>query len=47
MSKSTTQKIKGIAIIIMLAHHFIIIPFFELPYVITMFGYTCKICVAI
>ena len=47
MDKKTTQMIKGIAILIMLAHHFIVIPFSELPYLITLFGYACKICVAI
>lgn len=47
MSKSTTQKIKGIAILIMIMHHFIVIPFSEFPYLITLFGYACKICVAI
>lgn len=47
MDKKTTQMIKGIAILIMIAHHFIVIPFSELPYLITLFGYACKICVAI
>lgn len=47
MDKKTTQMIKGVAILIMLAHHFIVIPFSELPYLITLFGYACKICVAI
>ena len=47
MDKKTTQMIKGIAILIMLAHHFIVIPFTELPYLVTLFGYACKICVAI
>lgn len=46
MNKKTTQMIKGIAILIMIAHHFIVIPFSELPYLITLFGYSCKICVA-
>lgn len=31
----------------MLMHHFIVIPFTELPYLVTLFGYACKICVAI
>lgn len=47
MDKKTTQMIKGIAILIMIAHHFIVIPFSELPYLVTLFGYACKICVAI
>lgn len=47
MDKKTTQSIKGIAILIMLAHHFIVMPLVELPYVIRLFGYACKICVAI
>ena len=47
MDKSTTKKIKGIAILIMLMHHFIVFPLTELPYLITLFGYACKICVAI
>lgn len=47
MSKNTTQRIKGIAILIMIMHHFIVIPFSEFPYLITLFGYACKICVAI
>lgn len=47
MSKNTTQKIKGIAILIMIMHHFIVYSFFEVSYLITLFGYACKICVAI
>lgn len=47
MNKKTTQMIKGIAILIMIMHHFIVIPFSELSYLITLFGYACKICVAI
>lgn len=47
MDKKTTQMIKGIAILIMIAHHFIVIPFSDLPYLVTLFGYACKICVAI
>lgn len=47
MNKKTTQQIKGIAILIMILHHFIVIPFSELPYIITIFGNACKICVAI
>lgn len=39
--------IKGMAIIIMITHHFIVMPFIELPYLVTLFGYACKICVAI
>lgn len=38
MNKKTTQMIKGIAILIMIMHHFIVIPFSELPYLITLFG---------
>lgn len=47
MEKNTTQMIKGMAIIIMITHHFIVMPFIELPYLVTLFGYACKICVAI
>lgn len=47
MNKNTTQMIKGIAILIMIMHHFIVIPFSELPYLVTLFGYACKICVAV
>lgn len=47
MEKKTTQMIKGIAIIVMITHHFIVMPFFKFPYFITLFGYACKICVAI
>lgn len=39
--------IKGIAILIMLAHHFIVFPFNNLPDLVTLFGQACKICVAI
>lgn len=39
--------IKGVAILIMLAHHFIVMPFSEMPYLVALFGYACKICVAI
>ena len=47
MDKKTTQMIKGIAILIMLAHHFIVFPFCNLPHVVILFGQACKICVAI
>lgn len=49
MDKKMTQNIKGIAILIMLMHHFIVIPIncTEFPYIINLFGYFCKICVAI
>ena len=47
MEKKITQMIKGMAIIIMITHHFIVMPFIELPYLVTLFGYACKICVAI
>lgn len=47
MEKKTTQMIKGMAILIMITHHFIVMPFIELPYLVTLFGYACKICVAI
>ena len=47
MDKKTTQMIKGIAILIMIAHHFIVIPFTEMTYLVTLFGYACKICVAV
>lgn len=47
MDKKTTQMIKGIAILIMIAHHFIVFPFSDLPYLVTVFGQACKICVAI
>lgn len=46
MNKNTTQMIKGIAIMTMIMHHFIVITFTELPYIIILFGYACKICVA-
>lgn len=38
---------KGIAILIMIAHHFIVMSFLDLPYLVTLFGEACKICVAI
>ena len=47
MDKKTTQMIKGIAILIMLAHHFIVFSFSELPHGVMVFGAACKICVAI
>lgn len=47
MSKNTTQKIKGIAILIMMMHHFILNLFFESSYFISLLGIACKICVAI
>ena len=47
MNRKTTQMIKGIAILIMIAHHFIVFPFVKLPYFITLFGEACKICVAV
>ena len=47
MDKKTTQMIKGVAILIMIMHHFIVIPFTEFGYIITKFGYACKICVGI
>lgn len=47
MDKKTTQMIKGMAIVIMLAHHFIVFSFSELPQGVTLFGVACKICVAI
>lgn len=47
MDKKTTQMIKGIAILLMIAHHFIVFPFSELPYLVTLFGDACKLCVAI
>lgn len=47
MDKQTTQKIKGIAILIMIAHHFIVFPFTSLPLILILFGESCKICVAI
>lgn len=47
VDKKTTQMIKGIAILIMLAHHFIVFPFCNLPHVVILFGQACKICVAI
>lgn len=47
MDKKTIQMIKGIAILIMLAHHFIVFSFSELPHGVMVFGAACKICVAI
>lgn len=47
MDKGTTQAIKGIAILIMIMHHFLVFPFFEVSRVLTTFGQACKICVAI
>lgn len=48
MNKTMTQMIKGIAILIMLAHHFIVMPLsIDFPYLILKFGNACKICVAI
>lgn len=47
MDKKTTQMIKGMAILIMLAHHFIAFSFSELPHSVMLFGVSCKICVAI
>ena len=47
MNKKITQMIKGIAILLMIAHHFIIMPFAEFPYLVILFGQACKICVAI
>lgn len=47
MEKKTTQMIKGIAILIMIAHHFIVFSVNSMPYFIILFGQACKICVAI
>lgn len=47
MTKSITQMIKGVAILIMLLHHFLVFPFSEFSNIITLFGVACKICVAI
>ena len=47
MNKKTTQMIKCIAILIMIMYHFVVVPFSELPYLVTLFGDACKICVAI
>lgn len=47
MDKKTSQMMKGIAILIMIAHHFIVMSFLDLPYLVTLFGEACKICVAI
>lgn len=46
MNKNTTQKIKGVAILIMIAHHFIVFSFLDLSRVTMLFGESCKICVA-
>lgn len=46
MDKKATQMIKGIAILIMIAHHFIIFSVSDLPYIVTLLGQACKICVA-
>lgn len=42
-----TAKIKGVAILIMLLHHFIVIPFSEFPIWVRHIGAACKICVAL
>lgn len=47
MNKKTTQMIKGVAILIMIAHHFIIFSFTRVPYIVMLFGKSCKICVGI
>lgn len=47
MEKKTTQMIKGIAILIMIAHHFIVFSVNSMPYFVILFGQACKICVAI
>lgn len=47
LSKQASQMIKGVAILVMLLHHFIVIPFSELPHLVSVFGHACKICVAI
>lgn len=47
MGKEMTMKIKGVAILIMICHHFIVIPFSEFPVFVKAFGGACKICVAI
>lgn len=47
MGKEMTTKIKGIAILIMICHHFIVIPFSEFSVFVKAFGAACKICVAI
>lgn len=38
---------KKIASLIMIAHHFIVMSFLDLPYLVTLFGYAYKICLAI
>ncbi|MDB8729838.1 hypothetical protein PNW06_10445 [[Ruminococcus] gnavus] len=47
MGKEISMKIKGVAILIMLCHHFIVMPFSEFPVLVKAFGDACKICVAI
>lgn len=48
MNKKTTQMIKGIAILIMIMHHFCTTTLFpDLSAGFVKFGATCKICVAI
>lgn len=47
MDKKMTSKIKGVAILIMLLHHFIEIPFSEFPIWVRHIGAACKICVAL
>lgn len=49
MNKKMTQMIKGLAILTMLMHHFIVIPVnsIEFSYITSLFGYFCKICVAL
>lgn len=48
MAKDTTQKIKGVAILIMIFHHFIVYGYgVEFPRIISMLGHQAKICVGI
>lgn len=47
MGKEMSAKIKGVAILIMLCHHFIVMPFSDFPVLVKAFGGACKICVAI
>lgn len=49
MNKKMTQMIKGLAILTMLTHHFIIFPINGTEYsnAINLFGGFCKICVAL
>lgn len=52
MDKSTTQKIKGIAICLMVFHHLFITDWHvtsapSVPYYLSAIAHTCKICVAI